>query len=46
MAVGFIRIAEKTAAPVVPIHIKRELGIILSNRKTQHILSMLMLPRE
>ena len=44
---GFIRIAEKTAAPVVPIHIKaRNSAIFYLIAKLSASLSMLMLPRE
>ncbi len=44
---GFIRIAEKTAAPVVPIHIKaRNSALFYLTAKLSASLSMLMLPRE
>lgn len=44
---GFIRIAEKTAAPVVPIHIKaRNSALFYLTAKLSAPLSMLMLPRE
>ena len=43
---GFIRIAEKTAAPVVPIHIKaRNSALFYLTAKLSASLSMLMLPR-
>jgi putative hemolysin len=44
---GFIRIAEKTAAPVVPIHIKARNSVLFYlTAKLSASLSMLMLPRE
>ena len=44
---GFIRIAEKTAAPVVPIHIKARNSILFYLTATLSAsLSMMMLPRE
>ena len=44
---GFIRIAEKTASPVLPIHIKaRNSALFYLTAKLSASLSMLMLPRE
>ena len=44
---GFIRIAEKTAAPVVPIHIRARNSVLFYlTAKLSASLSMLMLPRE
>ena len=44
---GFLRIAEKTSAPILPIHIRARNSILfyLASRISQ-TLSMLMLPRE